>query len=67
MSKPLFDRKIQYCIRCCMPETTEGQSFDELGICRACSNSEEKMHINWIKREQDLKDILDEAKKKGRQ
>ena len=48
-----------------MPETTEGQSFDELGICRACSNSEEKMHINWIKREQDLKDILDEAKKKA--
>ena len=27
---------IEYCIRCCVPETQEGVSFDDLGVCTAC-------------------------------
>ena len=42
--------KISYCSRCCLPETVEGISFDELGVCMACKSSEEKMHIDWKKR-----------------
>ncbi len=52
-----------------MPETTEGIEFDELGICRACNSSEQKMHISWEERSKDLSEILDkariEAKKKN--
>jgi len=53
---------IQYCIRCCMPETQEGILFDELGICQACQSSEQKIHINWTEREVELRKILDNAK-----
>jgi N-acetyl sugar amidotransferase len=54
---------IKYCTRCCVPETQEGVSFDELGICTACQSSEEKMHIDWTVREEALRKILEDAKK----
>jgi N-acetyl sugar amidotransferase len=59
--KPLIEG-VQYCIRCCMPETQEGIQFDELGICQACQSSEQKIHIDWVEREKQLRKILDEAK-----
>jgi N-acetyl sugar amidotransferase len=64
----MFDREnapfkgLRYCVRCCMPETSEGIDFDELGICKACRSSEMKMHINWVEREKELRRILEEAK-----
>ena len=60
-SSPLFE-ELQYCVRCCIPETEEGTNFDELGICQACRSSEEKMHIDWAERERELRRILDDAK-----
>lgn len=56
---------INYCLRCCVPETQEGVDFDEMGICTACRSSEEKMHIDWSAREKQLRSILDEAKAKA--
>jgi N-acetyl sugar amidotransferase len=53
---------VQYCIRCCIPETQEGVKFDELGICQACQSSEQKIHINWIEKEAQLRELLDSAK-----
>lgn len=64
MVKPLFD-DLQYCVRCCMPETQEGIRFDRFGICKACQSSEQKIHINWVEREKALSNILNEAKKKA--
>ena len=52
-------KDIQYCVRCCMPETSEGVRFDEMGICTGCQSSEHKMHMNWVEREKKLKEILD--------
>ena len=49
-----------------MPETTESITFDENGICRACTSSEQKMHINWEERRNDLNKILDQAKLEAR-
>ena len=63
-AKSLFPH-LQYCIRCCMPETQEGIEFDEMGICRACQSSEQKIHINWVEREKQLKKIIDETKSKA--
>ena len=57
--------KISYCSRCCLPETVEGISFDELGVCMACRSSEEKMHIDWKKRVKQLSNILIKAKSKA--
>lgn len=56
---------IAYCTRCCVPQTMEGVQFDELGICTACRSSEEKMHINWKAREEQLRKILEDAKSKS--
>jgi N-acetyl sugar amidotransferase len=54
--------KLRYCARCCMPESQEGIKFDEMGICQACQSSEQKIHINWVEREIELRKILDKAK-----
>lgn len=64
IGKPLYD-KINYCIRCCMPETSEGNNFDEMGVCRGCRSSEHKMHMNWVEREKKLRSILEEYKGKS--
>jgi hypothetical protein len=43
-----------------MPETNEGMAFDELGICKACRSSEQKMHIDWEERQHKLRKLLDQ-------
>lgn len=58
-------KNLRYCVRCCMPETSERIGFDELGVCHACRSSEEKMRINWHERQKQLKDLLDDAKEKS--
>jgi N-acetyl sugar amidotransferase len=63
-AKPLFPN-LKYCTRCCVPETQEGIKFDEMGICQACQSSEQKIHINWVEREKQLRKILNEAKAKA--
>ena len=60
-SEPI--RSLQYCLRCCIPQTQEGVQFDEMGVCTACRSSEEKMHIDWTVREQQLQKILSDAKR----
>jgi len=59
------DSKLKYCIRCCMTSTNEGLTFDDMGICQACQSAEEKMHINWVEREKELKNILELYKNKS--
>lgn len=55
--KPLF-KNLRYCTRCCLPETVEGISFDEMGICTVCRSGEQKMHFNWIERRKELDELL---------
>lgn len=62
--KPLF-RNMQYCTRCCMPESNEGIKFDEMGICQACQSAEQKIHIDWVAREQELRNLLEHYKSLG--
>jgi len=63
VGEPLF-KNLKYCSRCCLPETSEGIKFDDYGICTICRSSEEKMNINWDKREKILKGIFLNHKKK---
>ena len=57
-----YEGTIKYCNRCCLPETMEGISFDEFGVCTPCRSSEEKMHINWEDRESGLLKTLNNHK-----
>ena len=59
--QPMF-RSMNYCVRCCMPESNEGIKFDEMGICQACQSAEQKIHIDWTARERELRKLLDEQK-----
>lgn len=45
-----------------MPDTSEGITFDEMGMCSGCRSSEMKMHINWVEREKELRRILEHYK-----
>jgi N-acetyl sugar amidotransferase len=56
--QPMF-RGMNYCVRCCMPESNEGIKFDEMGICQACQSSEQKIHIDWTARERELRQLLE--------
>lgn len=56
---------LRYCTRCCMPETNEGMAFDEMGICKACRSSEQKMRIDWRARQEAMRRILEDAKAKA--
>ena len=53
---------IKYCVRCIMPETQEGQAFDEFGFCNVCRSSEEKMRVDWKSRRRQLEIILEKAR-----
>jgi N-acetyl sugar amidotransferase len=57
--------QFRYCVRCCMPETNEGMEFDELGICKACRASEEKMRIDWRAKGEQLRQILEDARREA--
>lgn len=59
--KPLYEN-LQYCVRCCMPETNEGIKFDEMGVCQACQSAEQKIRIDWVARERDLRKLLEHYK-----
>jgi N-acetyl sugar amidotransferase len=64
-NKLLYQNKLQYCTRCCLPETMEGITFDDLGVCSPCRSSEEKMYINWKDKESELVEILNKFKNKN--
>lgn len=55
----LFDSQLRYCTRCCIPESMEGITLDEVGICVPCRSSEEKMHIDWEQRRRNLHALVD--------
>jgi N-acetyl sugar amidotransferase len=48
-----------------MPETNEGVAFDEFGQCYACISSEQKIRIDWVSRELELRKLLDYYKSLG--
>ena len=54
--------ELQYCVRCCLPETVEGITFDRRGICAGCNSSEQKMAINWEDRFETLRSLADKYK-----
>jgi len=50
---------LRYCTRCGMPSTEPQAKYDEMGVCVSCISSEQKMHIDWQKKDQQLRAIFD--------
>lgn len=53
---------MKYCKKCLQPDTRPGIVFDEEGICYACLYEESKKAIDWAKREEELRQIAENAK-----
>lgn len=49
---------VKFCHKCLYPDTKPQLNFNDEGICSACINHELKNKIDWIKKENELRDIL---------
>ena len=57
---------MRYCQRCVLPNTRPNLHIDESGICNACQSHGEKKQVNWAKREQDFRMVVEHAKSRSR-
>jgi N-acetyl sugar amidotransferase len=55
---------IRYCKHCVMPDTKPDLHFDEAGVCNACRNYERRKEVDWDKRRDELKVLLDRYRSK---
>ena len=50
---------MKYCKKCLMPNTRPGLTFDQNGVCEACTNFEKQKTTNWENRFKELKALCD--------
>lgn len=49
---------IKFCKKCLMPDTKPDLTFNEEGVCSACTNFENRKKIDWDKRKKDFEEII---------
>ena len=54
---------MKYCKRCVMPDTRPGIKFDKNGVCYPCLSVERRKKIDWKKRQQQLKKLVEKYKR----
>ena len=55
---------MKYCKKCLYPNTKPQLEFNDDGICSACTNNKLKETIDWNKKKNELKQILEKNKSK---
>lgn len=50
---------MNYCTRCVMPDTRPGISFDENGVCSACTSYENRKNVDYEKRFKELEELCE--------
>jgi N-acetyl sugar amidotransferase len=55
-------KDLKRCSRCVLPETVAGIAFDEQGVCNICKNAEKKQKMNFVERETELKELIQQFK-----
>ena len=50
---------MKYCKKCLLPETHETIVFDDSGVCNVCNNNKVKNKIDWVKKLEEFKQIID--------
>ena len=58
-------KDVKWCKKCVMSNQRPRIFFDENGICSGCLNAEYKKTVNWNKREDELKKLLDKHRSKN--
>lgn len=54
---------MNYCKRCVMPDTRPGIKFNENGVCYPCLNAEKRKETDWIKRQEELKNLCNKYRR----
>lgn len=54
---------LKYCIRCVMPSTKPDLHIDSDGVCNACRAYENRKHVDWDVRKQELLTLLDKYRR----
>ena len=57
-------KKMKYCRNCLLPDTKPDLTFDDTGLCSACSAYDARPTIDWESRKKELITILDKYKGK---
>lgn len=55
---------MKYCKKCVVPDTRPHLSFNEDGVCDACTSSEVKVEIDWDARAEQLDELLSRYRNK---
>jgi N-acetyl sugar amidotransferase len=55
---------IRYCTRCLLPDTKPDLTFDDHGVCNACTNFANRPTIDWNERRRQLDGILERYRSK---
>ena len=56
---------LKYCISCLIPDSKPDISFNENGMCNACTNFFNRKEINWELRKKELLGIIEKYKNKS--
>ena len=52
-------KALTYCSKCLLPNSKPDLTFDEQGVCNACTNYEDRSHVDWSAREKEFLDIVE--------
>ena len=52
---------MRFCKKCVYPDTKPGLELNEKGICYACINYELKKTVDWDKKKEELRKIIDKT------
>ena len=58
-------KEVKWCKKCVMSNQRPRIIFDKDGICSGCQNAEYKKTVDWSKREDELKKLLDKHRSKN--
>ncbi|MDH3208978.1 MAG: N-acetyl sugar amidotransferase [Burkholderiaceae bacterium] len=56
---------LKYCVRCVMPHTKPDLHIDDEGVCNACRAFEQRQHVDWGKRREELLGLLQKYRRDG--
>ncbi len=57
---------MRYCRACVLPDTRPNLVFNADGLCNACASHNTKPMIDWSRREQDFRTLVDRVKQRSR-
>jgi len=59
-------KNLKRCTKCLMPQTVDGITFDEDGVCSLCRDFKKNDDIDFFEREKELAELFNRFKNKGR-